>query len=355
MKNLATIRNRLTRKPPPTAAPNADSSTSHTTSTSTPPSIPTSLISQLYHIPDNLQQTSTNTTPDLETTPLDASDISTLSDIPYTVKNPVEVLATTEGPVTTDQTQKIAAVAIDTSDQKLTPLANLRQLTSKLTSRKNATTGERPIRVLIGFLSEVAEKDALEYAMGLCEKFFDQLSITFYDVFKYENGYVYEIHEGGVGLAYTPLILQKFRNLGTYDPSTAQANPFIIPTGTRHVEVVRTRNGVSAVLLPESYTLPSDNYQQPTSTHHLSPAFNQRTGVLFVTAAFFVVSFFAMVTTSLVQYQSYDDPPPLVSEKLAYQNLPSAQWPKISALSENGRRIKAVRFKNNQWQPIEYD
>lgn len=351
MKNLATIRNRLTRKPPPntaspTSAPNTSSSSS--------PTIPSSLISQLYHIPEHLQHTSSP----IETTPLDASDISTLSDIPYTVKTPTDTatdIAINAAPEPTDQSQKIAAIAIDTSDQKLSPLANLRQLTSKLTSRKNATTGERPIRVLIGYLSEVAEKDALEYAMGVCEKFFDQLSITFYDVFKYEQGYIYEIHEGGVGLAYTPLILQQFRNLGTYDPSTAQANPFIIPTGTRHVEVVRTRNGVSAVLLPESFTLPTADYQQPTSTHHLSPAFNQRTGVLFVTAAFFVVSFFAMVTTSLVQYQSYDDPPPLVSEKLSYQNLPSAQWPKISALSENGRRIKAVRFKNNQWQPIEYD
>ena len=328
MKSLASITSRLASKKQPPQTLDLQN---------------LSPIKHLFHLPH-----ATSASSDNSSTPT-ASDNSTPEASPLESPQPLDQPSDTPSE---NLAQKAPATPVNV-DMNLKGLAAFRQFANKLNSKKEVTAGERPIRVVIGFLANVAERDALEYAMGVCEKLFDQLSITFYDVFPYEDGFIYEIHEGGPGRAYAPLFISSFKNLGPFDPTTAQTNAFLIPTGSRHVEVIRIRGGVSSLMLPESYVLPFDKETVAPSSHVMTPAFNQRTGFLTISAIFFAVSFFAFVVTALVQRQPYEPPPPVANEKLEYRQLPSAQWPNLVLQAQAGKVIKALRYKDGSWKPIE--
>lgn len=207
-------------------------------------------------------------------------------------------------------------------------------------------TGAVPIKVLIGYLPDVLERDVLEYAIGIAEKNFDQLAIVYYDVFKYDGGYVYEIHEGGSGKAFIPEILDYFDTTGEFDSATPVT--VVIKTATRKVEVQKLRQGLVAVLLPESNKTPASDFINPKQD--LTPAFNQRTGFFVISAAFFIVSFFAMVVAALSRYQPYEEIKVPAPSKLDISKLPSSQWRKIAENVENGKIVKAVKFKDGKWE-----
>lgn len=206
-----------------------------------------------------------------------------------------------------------------------------------------------PIRVVIGFLPEVTERDALEYAVGIAEKHFEQVGMSYFDAFKYGNGFAFEAHEGGTGKAYLPEIIRYFDAQGAFRPGEDVGA--VIRTATRSVEVQRTRDGLVAVILPERDATPTSDWLEPTSS--MQPAINKRTGFLVVGAALFTTGFIAMIITSmLTRYQEYDPAPEPVRHRIEAGLLPIQQWSRIEAVPA-GSFVKALRYRNGRWESPE--
>lgn len=202
-----------------------------------------------------------------------------------------------------------------------------------------------PIRVLIGYLPEVREKDARDYAMGTAEKHFEQPAIAYYDAFKYGEGFAYEVHEGGGGHAYLPEIIKYFNEQGEFEPG--EDVRVVIRTGTRKVEVKRTKSGLAAILLPES------GQQEPTAwlkgSSKMSPALNQRTGLLVTGAVFFITGFLSMIVGSLMtRFQPYEAPINPAVARISYEALPIGQWRLLQGLPPNAY-VSKLTFENGKW------
>jgi len=59
-----------------------------------------------------------------------------------------------------------------------------------------------PLEVHIGFYSNVKYKVVKEHVLSYAEKNFSSLKDVYYDIRKFEDGYLYEIHHGGESLGY---------------------------------------------------------------------------------------------------------------------------------------------------------
>ena len=209
-----------------------------------------------------------------------------------------------------------------------------------------------PIRVLIGFLANSTERDALEYTLGLVHKHFTQIGISHYEVFPYKDGFVYEAHEGGTGKAYTPSIINLFEATGPYNASSPALA--VIATSSRMVQVQRTREGLEAVWLPDGANVQHTEGLEPTED--MRPVINKRTGFLVVGATLFLTGFIAMILSGLLfRFQPYEVPKSTEAE-ISYANLPIGQYKQvISNFSSSSQRIVKVEYKNKQWQSPEVE
>lgn len=224
-----------------------------------------------------------------------------------------------------------------------------RRFRFKLRERTKVRYAAAPIRVIIGYLPEVTERDAIEYATGVAEKHFDQLGLASYDAFEYAKGFAYEVHEGGSGRAYLPQIIEYFNSQGAF--RVGENVSVVLQTATRKVEVQRTRDGLAAIVLPESSDARPTEWLEPTEP--LTPALNKRTGLLVAGAAVFATGFLALVITALLaRYQPYTDPPPAAVIEVKFQDLPTAQWPALTTIAE-GTYVRALRYRNGKWEPPE--
>lgn len=206
-----------------------------------------------------------------------------------------------------------------------------------------------PIRVIIGYLPEVSERDAREYALGMAEKHFEQIGMAYYEVHEYARGYAFEVHEGGDGHGFLPDILEYFDAQGPY--RVGESVKVIIRTATRLIEVQRMRDGLVAVMLPES----SEEQQTDwlTARDKMTQALNRRTAFLVVGASVFVTGFVAMLLAMFVaRYQPYDPPPEATVEQISAQSLPLNQWSRLEAITAPNY-VRALRYRNGRWEAPE--
>jgi hypothetical protein len=207
-----------------------------------------------------------------------------------------------------------------------------------------------PIRVVIGFLPEVTPRDALEYAMGIAEKHFQQLGIVHYGTFEYENGYAFEVHEGGEGKAYLPSIMAHFRSTGPYQDDVNISA--VLDTGTRKIEVLRIREGLTCLVLPEDSTTPASPWL--TTSKPLTPAVPRMRGLFVAGAVVFASGLLAMTSTAVFfRLQGYLPATPQQIEMVTTSELPRGQWPRLEAAVKNNEGVKALRFKGDKWEDLE--
>lgn len=206
-----------------------------------------------------------------------------------------------------------------------------------------------PIRVLIGFLAEVSEREAREYAMGVAERNCEQISLVYYDAFKVGTGCAYEIHEGGNGRAYLPEIIKAFNTRGTHRKGGEDDTSVFIPTATRMVQVSRTAEGLQAFLLPENTTEVPTTWLQGTTK--MSPALPTLVAVLIAGAALFTTGFLALSLALVSRIQPYDVPPTPAIENVndAFASSPLSRWAALQSVSGN-EYVKAVKYAKGKWE-----
>lgn len=276
---------------------------------------------------------------------------SSVSDVPEVTADPSAVPSDSADPTVVEGAREPAMVDVPVADDAAHDEPRPRRfaaLRAKLGTRgtDKARFSAVPVRVIIGYLPEVTERDALEYAVGIAEKHFEQIGMSFFDAFKYSNGYAFEAHEGGEGKAFLPEIIRYFEAQGPY--RTGEEVTAVIRTATRAVEVQRTRDGLVAIILPEGAGAIQSDWLEPTSK--MQPAINKRTGFLVAGAALFTTGFIAMMVASiLTRYQPYEPPPEQKTEFINMATTPLGQWPQLEAISPNSY-VKVLRYRNGRWE-----
>lgn len=219
----------------------------------------------------------------------------------------------------------------------------------RLKGRGGEAIAVRPIKALMGFLPEVSYKDAKEYAQGIAEKHFEQIGLAYFEAFKYKSGYVYEAHEGGGGKAFAPAIIKYFDTLGEY--KAGERHSVVLPTSTRMLEVERTREGLVAIMLPESSDVSPTEWLHPEKS--MTPGLHLRTSFLLAAGVVFITGVIAMLSSGvLFRIQPYDVPLAPPEDRVSVASLPLSQWARIERVTGNFY-VTAIKFENNKWlEPI---
>lgn len=202
----------------------------------------------------------------------------------------------------------------------------------------------RPTEIFIGFLPDVSKKDALSFAIGVANKHCTNITNTAYAVYKYSSGWAYEVHEGGPRRAYLPKILDKFAEQA--GGPIHEEDAVVIETAQRRVRIERTQTGLTAFLMPESFTAEQTSWLEPGPK--LKPVVSLRVWLIGLGALLFVTGFITLVTTLATR----PTPPPLnapARRALPYASLPISQWHPMVATYDRGSAISALRFRHNQW------
>jgi hypothetical protein len=100
-----------------------------------------------------------------------------------------------------------------------------------------------PIQLLMGWLPKVAVKDARLYVAGLADKHCQSMRDSGYLLLPFDNGWAYEVQEGGPGKAYLPAILKVFAEAYYYyDGSGNNCSRLSIGCFGWNIEAVRNKS-----------------------------------------------------------------------------------------------------------------
>lgn len=213
----------------------------------------------------------------------------------------------------------------------------------KASSSAHHADGPRPLKVLIGFLPDSSEKDTYFYMLGVAEKNLDSENIGYASLMKFENGFAYEIHEGGAGRGYLESILSHFRSLPSF--AAEETHRAFIRTATRTVRVERTPTGLYSVILPESDATPQSEWL--TTGKKLSPLVEKRTGLFLAGVVLFLSGLVALMGGYATRYQPYT--PSVVNiERVPVDKLPHSQWSRLTSI-QPGDYVMALKFEKNEW------
>lgn len=206
-----------------------------------------------------------------------------------------------------------------------------------------------PIAVIFGFLPNVREQDAREYALGFAAEFMQTHGMVYFEAFPYKEGFAFEVQQGGEGRAYLPEILRFFDTKGEFE--AGESVSVIVDTATRKAEVYRTRDGLDFVLLPEGS--PKEPTEWLKGSQTMTPTVNRKTGFFVTGAVTFATGFAAMMVGSmLTRYQPYEPPPVPTVEYVLLKDSPMGQWEAIESVPKNSY-VKALRFRNGKWEAPE--
>jgi hypothetical protein len=206
---------------------------------------------------------------------------------------------------------------------------------------------QRPIRLFIGYVPDVTEKDAKFFAMGVAEKNVDSEYISYMGLFKYGTGYAYEIQEGGHGHSYLTRILKYFSQLppGLHDAETA----VYVATASRMVQVEKTADGgLVCIQLPESYKAKETEWLRPEKKLKLLR--DQNSGLMMVSGVFLGVSLLVLTGAFLTRYVPRENPESRVwYDTVTLQELPVSQWDSLIKETEAGHYILSLRYNGKDW------
>lgn len=199
----------------------------------------------------------------------------------------------------------------------------------------------RPTQVFIGFLANGSKHDAIKYAIGVAERNATSVENAAYAVFPWNDGWAYEVHEGGPFRAYLPAILRFF---DAQNDTRLDELAVTITTARRSVRVERTHTGLAGFILPESSQDEQTEWLEPGP--RLKPAVPVRLGVLAAGGAIFGTGFLAMLVAMMLRPEA-----PVITaarQDIPYDQLPISLWPTLLKASATGY-VNALQFSNGKY------
>ena len=273
---------------------------------------------------------------------LDELEMVTVSS-PETKDEPAAVEQDVTAPVATPAAAEAAPV-----DEPVRPsmFAKAEAPAPKAAKKVKRAKGDntRPIKLLVGYLPDSSEKDTYYYMLGVAERNLDSDNIGWAGLFPFENGYAYEIQEGGNGRSYLESVLEHFRNL---PPFLADEDLYVyIRTATRTVRVERTKTGLYSVLLPEGDARAESEFV--SQGKKLSPLVEKRTGLFVAGVVLFLSGLLALTGAYVTRYQPYT-PGVLKLDRVPANKLPHTQWGCLTSVPPNDY-VTALRYEKGEWK-----
>lgn len=207
-----------------------------------------------------------------------------------------------------------------------------------------------PIQLLLGWLPKVAVKDARLYVSGLADKHCQSMRDSGYLLVPFDNGWAYEVQEGGPGKAYLPAILKTFTEARKAGMPVEEVERFVIETTTRRVQVEIQPEGFTTVMLPESALTPATQGLTPETTlMSLAP---ERRSVLFIGGVVLAAGVLAFAAALIWKYQPQLTPnAPVVSfgkGSLAYD-----QWNMLASTpTPPGTMVTKLEYAKGKWDVV---
>lgn len=201
-----------------------------------------------------------------------------------------------------------------------------------------------PYRVIIDFLEGTTRrKDAVAFAKGFIEQHFDSPQAAGWYVARYEDGYAFEVHEGGSGRAYLPDVLDTL--------SRNQDVTVAIRMARRMMEIKRTQTGeYTAILLPEGMdpTEEDTHFAEPgpSLTRYRSdgiPLFAAGLATFAVGALAFILSLGVYAVGALDRITTG-------SGIMDPGTLPISRWEEVLLNAEPDEYVSSLRLENGAWQ-----
>ncbi|MEA1937913.1 MAG: hypothetical protein U9N14_02325 [Pseudomonadota bacterium] len=207
-----------------------------------------------------------------------------------------------------------------------------------------------PVKIVIDFLEGTTRKsEAIAFARSFIESHFEAPDSAGWYVTPYQDGYVFEVQEGGENKAYLPAIMKALDE----DPSVT----VVVPMSRRMLEVKRLPSGAyGAILLPEGMESTAEHQTSVYPSGSLTPF--RRNGMgLFLTGGliFAIATVFFLLSFLFFLLDPYTISTPL-PKATDPDRLPIHQWDKLTKsktkeyyvktlISEDGRRYRIERTK----------
>ena len=200
-----------------------------------------------------------------------------------------------------------------------------------------------PFRVVIDFMEGTKRKaDAVAFARGFIEHHFDSPADSWYYVQPYPGGYAFEVHEGGLGKAFLPNIIE-----------TLEVNPtavLSVPMARRNLQVKKSLNGTyTAILLPEGLSTDEDHAVEAVSSRSMLRVTTTGLGIFTFGGIIFSAGFLAFFSALLMVFL---DPAGIFfggSRGTELQQLPILQWKSLSSASNDQSYVRNLSFSNGKW------
>lgn len=223
---------------------------------------------------------------------------------------------------------------------------------------------DRPVRLIIGYLPGVSEKDALAYAQGFIMRHIGEADAAAYGAQRYGDGALYEIHVGGPRRALLPAIAKR----------VSAGETVYLRSSKRWIRIGQEGDAVEPLMLPEDAEVDAETELKPG--RRLKPALGDAKHWIIAGSALFtigvVVLLLGVVINQGVRYAytvGFDSNPGvarlLQAAGLAdasspsslgyrdYEELPVSQWNKMVAESSRAQRqggyVDALRYEKGKW------
>lgn len=198
-----------------------------------------------------------------------------------------------------------------------------------------------PNKAIVGWLEAgTARKDAFEHIKDYAARFFVSPNTTWYATMPFMGGFLYEIHEGGVGQSYLPDIAKALAE---------RRDPAWFRTG-RRVYSVAMRDGLPALVLQpekESLALIAASTGQLVAKGKMQRLVRRGTGTLVVGSALFGVgATFLSIAWGIHAMANLFYAPEI--RQLEADQLPHRSWSLVERVPAH-LYVEALRFKDNQW------
>ncbi|BCB22226.1 hypothetical protein [Bosea sp. ANAM02] len=198
-----------------------------------------------------------------------------------------------------------------------------------------------PNKAIVGWLEAgTARKDTIEHIKDYAARFFVSPNTTWYATMPFMGGFLYEIHEGGVGQSYLPDIAKALAE---------RRDPAWFRTG-RRVYSVAMRDGLPALVLQpekESLALIAAGNGQLVAKGKMQRLVRRGTGTLVVGSALFGIgATFLSIAWGIHAAASLFYAPTI--RQLETDQLPHRSWSLVERVPAH-LYVEALRFKDNQW------
>lgn len=195
-----------------------------------------------------------------------------------------------------------------------------------------------PAAIHIGFMARIDKNDAIARVQGLIRRQLVAPDIAFWSIRPIDDGYAYEIHEGGHGHALLPAIMARF---------AAEPDASIhLYAGNRAVRVTAQDGKPCSFVLPESERPAADSLTQGPRMRPFAPTGRGALitgGVLFAASA---ILFLASAVATTVGSQTTAAEQAALNERVT--NLPSLHYPKDGSILP-GQYVGRVQFSGGRW------